>query len=57
MNRRKEKFECSKTHANIGTIGHVGHGKTPLTSAIAQILSEKMGGERKETKDEKSKDN
>lgn len=57
MKSKKEKFDRSKTHANIGTMGHISHGKTTLTSAIAQILAEKMGGERKETNDEKSKDN
>ncbi|GGA44478.1 elongation factor Tu [Psychrobacillus lasiicapitis] len=40
----KEKFDRSKTHANIGTIGHVDHGKTTLTAAIATVLSKKMGG-------------
>ena len=43
----KEKFDRSKTHANIGTIGHVDHGKTTLTAAIATVLSKKMGGEAK----------
>jgi len=37
----KEKFERSKPHVNIGTIGHVDHGKTTLTSAITKVLSEK----------------
>ena len=37
----KEKFERSKPHVNIGTIGHVDHGKTTLTAAITQILAEK----------------
>ena len=41
----KEKFDRSKTHANIGTIGHVDHGKTTLTAAIATVLSKKLGGE------------
>ncbi|MEK4520226.1 elongation factor Tu [Psychrobacillus sp. FSL W7-1457] len=40
----KEKFDRSKTHANVGTIGHVDHGKTTLTAAIATVLSKKMGG-------------
>lgn len=35
----KEKFDRSKTHANIGTIGHVGHGQTSLTAAIALVLN------------------
>ena len=41
----KEKFDRSKTHANIGTIGHVDHGKTTLTAAITTVLSKQMGGE------------
>ncbi|PZX03623.1 translation elongation factor 1A (EF-1A/EF-Tu) [Psychrobacillus insolitus] len=40
----KEKFDRSKTHANVGTIGHVDHGKTTLTAAIATVLAKKMGG-------------
>ncbi|MEK9200078.1 elongation factor Tu [Ureibacillus sp. 179-F W5.1 NHS] len=43
----KEKFDRSKTHANIGTIGHVDHGKTTLTAAIATVLSKRLGGEAK----------
>jgi len=43
----KEKFDRSKTHANIGTIGHVDHCKTTLTAAIATVLSKKMGGTAK----------
>ncbi len=41
----KEKFDRSKTHANIGTIGHVDHGKTTLTAAIATVLSKTYGGD------------
>jgi len=41
----KEKFERTKPHVNIGTIGHVDHGKTTLTAAITKILSEKGGAE------------
>ena len=41
----KEKFDRSKTHANIGTIGHVDHGKTTLTAAIATVLAKHGGGE------------
>ena len=37
----KEKFERTKPHVNIGTIGHVDHGKTPLTAAITKVLAEK----------------
>ena len=40
----KEKFERTKPHVNIGTIGHVDHGKTTLTAAITKVLAEKMGG-------------
>ena len=43
----KEKFDRSKEHANVGTIGHVDHGKTTLTAAIATVLSKKMGGDAK----------
>lgn len=39
----KEKFERSKPHCNIGTIGHVDHGKTTLTAAITKVLSERGG--------------
>ena len=39
----KEKFDRSKTHANIGTIGHVDHGKTTLTAAIATVLAKRSG--------------
>ena len=40
----KAKFERTKPHVNIGTIGHVDHGKTTLTAAITKVLAEKMGG-------------
>ena len=40
----KEKFERNKPHVNVGTIGHVDHGKTTLTAAITTILSKKYGG-------------
>lgn len=40
----KEKFERTKPHVNIGTIGHVDHGKTTLTAAITKVLSEAAGG-------------
>jgi elongation factor Tu len=43
----KEKFERTKPHANIGTIGHVDHGKTTLTAAITMVLAEAGGGEAK----------
>ena len=41
----KEKFERNKPHVNVGTIGHVDHGKTTLTAAITKVLSEAYGGE------------
>jgi elongation factor Tu len=43
----KLKFERTKPHVNVGTIGHVDHGKTTLTAAIATVLSKKFGGEAK----------
>ncbi len=44
----KEKFERNKPHVNIGTIGHVDHGKTTLTAAITKVLSESGGAEFKD---------
>ena len=43
----KEKFERKKPHCNIGTVGHVDHGKTTLTAAITKVLAEKGGAEFK----------
>src|SRR5687768_2078557 len=43
----KEKFERDKPHVNVGTIGHIDHGKTTLTAAITKTLSEKGGTEAK----------
>jgi elongation factor Tu len=43
----KEKFERNKPHCNVGTIGHIDHGKTTLTAAITKVLAEKSGGEVK----------
>ena len=43
----KEKFERTKPHVNVGTIGHVDHGKTTLTAAITKCMAEKNGGEFK----------
>src|ERR1043166_7262403 len=40
----KQKFERTKPHLNVGTIGHIDHGKTTLTAAITKVLSEKVGG-------------
>jgi len=43
----KEKFERTKPHVNVGTIGHVDHGKTTLTAAMTKVMSEAQGGEVK----------
>ena len=43
----KGKFERTKPHVNVGTIGHVDHGKTTLTAAICTVLAQKFGGEAK----------
>ena len=43
----KEKFERDKPHVNVGTIGHIDHGKTTLTAAITNVLAEAQGGEAK----------
>ena len=40
----KEKFERKKPHVNVGTIGHVDHGKTTLTAALTKVLAERFGG-------------
>jgi len=47
----KGKFERTKPHVNVGTIGHVDHGKTTLTAAITTVLSAKFGGEAKKYDD------
>jgi elongation factor Tu len=47
----KETFDRSKPHVNIGTIGHVDHGKTTLTAAITMTLAEAMGGDAKSYED------
>ena len=44
----KEKFDRSKPHVNIGTIGHVDHGKTTLTAAISKVLSDKGWRKRRD---------
>jgi len=43
----KEKFERTKPHVNVGTIGHVDHGKTTLTAAITSVMANKFGGQAK----------
>jgi len=40
----KQKFERTKPHVNVGTIGHIDHGKTTLTAAITKVLAEQGGG-------------
>ncbi|HJK97321.1 MAG TPA: GTP-binding protein, partial [Polyangiaceae bacterium LLY-WYZ-14_1] len=40
----KEKFVRTKPHVNVGTIGHIDHGKTTLTAALTKVLSDKYGG-------------
>ncbi|MFP4615848.1 MAG: elongation factor Tu, partial [Thiohalorhabdus sp.] len=47
----KEKFERTKPHVNVGTIGHVDHGKTTLTAAMTKVLSSEYGGESREFTD------
>ena len=44
----KEKFESTKPHVNVGTIGHVDHGKTTLTAALTRVCAEAFGGDIKE---------
>jgi len=44
----KEKFQRTKPHVNVGTIGHVDHGKTTLTAALTKVMAEQHGGEVKE---------
>ena len=41
----KEKFERNKPHVNVGTIGHVDHGKTTLTAALTRVCAETWGGD------------
>ncbi|MGO4551680.1 GTP-binding protein, partial [Lysobacter sp. 2RAF19] len=43
----KGKFERTKPHVNVGTIGHVDHGKTTLTAALTKVGAERFGGEFK----------
>ena len=44
----KEKFERTKPHVNVGTIGHVDHGKTTLTAALTKVCAAARGGEVRE---------
>jgi len=44
----KAKFERSKVHVNVGTIGHVDHGKTTLTAALTRVCAEEFGGETRD---------
>ncbi|ENV3697918.1 GTP-binding protein, partial [Vibrio cholerae] len=44
----KEKFERTKPHVNVGTIGHVDHGKTTLTAAICTVLAKVYGGKARD---------
>ena len=48
----KEKFERTKPHVNVGTIGHVDHGKTTLTAAMTRVLSARYGGTEAKAFDE-----
>ena len=41
----KEKFERTKPHVNVGTIGHVDHGKTTLTAALTKVMAAQHGGD------------
>ena len=41
----KKKYQSTKPHVNVGTIGHIDHGKTTLTAAITKVLSENVGGD------------
>jgi translation elongation factor EF-Tu-like GTPase len=45
----KEKFERTKPHVNVGTIGHVDHGKTTLTAALTKVMAEQHGRLRRHT--------
>ncbi|TMH77659.1 MAG: elongation factor Tu, partial [Betaproteobacteria bacterium] len=47
----KGKFERTKPHVNVGTIGHVDHGKTTLTAAMTAVLAAKFGGDVKKYDD------
>ncbi|HEX9643541.1 MAG TPA: GTP-binding protein, partial [Acidimicrobiia bacterium] len=40
----KAKFERTKPHVNVGTMGHIDHGKTTLTAAITKVLAERVSG-------------
>ena len=51
----KEKFERNKPHVNVGTIGHIDHGKTTLTAAITKVLAEKYGGAGEELRGDRQR--
>ena len=51
----KAKFERTKPHVNVGTIGHVDHGKTTLTAALTKVAAEKGGGTKYVPYDEVAK--
>ena len=51
----KEKFERDKPHVNVGTIGHIDHGKTTLTAAITKVLAEKGGGRGEELRGDRQR--
>ena len=51
----KEKFERDKPHVNVGTIGHIDHGKTTLTAAITTVLAREVGGEATELRGDRQR--
>ena len=51
----KEKFERDKPHVNVGTIGHIDHGKTTLTAAITKVLAEKYGGQAQQLRGDRQR--
>ena len=50
----KAKFERTKPHVNVGTMGHIDHGKTTLTAAITRVLPERVGGSNQMTSFDRS---
>ena len=53
--RGKEKFERNKPHVNVGTIGHVDHGKTTLTAALTRVCAEVFGSARVELRQDRQR--